>query len=219
MLLRRVLRRTPIALPLIRSTALSAAAAALALALTACSSGSVAEEPNAEGAETQESAQESGEAAGSKGESGSAEAAGLNPNDLPDPVASQEIPAAVDGDDKATMTVDLFPLKRQGETVVAQFAFTVNSEKTDEDDDGDDLYGYLGDASWNPFLVDSRNLRKHNVLDKFPQRAQTSYQSTKFKPGQTHYAFAVFAAPPQDVDEVEVSVVDGMNLATGVKIS
>lgn len=204
-------------MPLIRRTALSVAAA-LALTLTACSSGSDAEEPNAEGAETQGAAQESGEDAGSKGESGSAEAAGLNPNDLPDPVASQEIPAAVDGDDKATMTVDLFPLKRQGETVVAQFAFTVNSEKTDEDD-GDDLYGYLGNASWNPFLVDSRNLRKHNVLDKFPQRAQTSYQSTKFKPGQTHYAFAVFAAPPPDVDEVEVSAVDGMNLATGVKIS
>lgn len=205
-------------MPLIRRTALSAAAAALALTLTACSSGDDTEEPNAEGAETQGAAQESGEAADSKGESGSAEAAGLNPNDLPDPVASQEIPAAVDGDDKATMTVDLFPLKRQGETVVAQFAFTVNSEKTDEDD-GDDLYGYLGDASWSPFLVDSRNLRKHNVLDKFPQRAQTSYQSTKFKPGQTHYAFAVFAAPPPDVDEVEVSAVDGMNLATGVKIS
>lgn len=204
-------------MPLIRRTALSVAAA-LALTLTACSSGSDAEEPNAEGAETQGAAQESGEDAGSKGESGSAEAAGLDPNDLPDSVASQEIPAAVDGDDKATMTVELFPLKRQGETVVAQFAFTVNSEKTDEDD-GDDLYGYLGDASWNPFLVDSRKLRKHNVLDKFPQRAQTSYQSTKFKPGQTHYAFAVFAAPPPDVDEVEVAVVDGMNLATGVKIS
>ncbi len=205
-------------MPLIRRTVLSAAAAALALTLAACSSGDDAEESNAEGAETQGAAQESGEAAGSKGESGSAEAAGLDPNDLPDPVASQEIPAAVDGDDKATMTVELFPLKRQGETVVAQFAFTVNSEKTDEDDDGDDLYGYLG-GSWAPFLVDSQNLRKHNVLDKFPQRAQTNVQQTKFKPGQTHYAFAVFAAPPPDVDEVEVSVVDGMNLATGVKIS
>ncbi|MGJ5724791.1 hypothetical protein ACSBQT_10460 [Brevibacterium sp. H602] len=205
-------------MPLIRRTALSAAAAALALTLTACSSGDDAEEPNAQGAETQGAAQESGEAAGSKGETGSAEAAGLDPKDLPDPVASQETPAAVDGDDKATMTVELFPLKRQGETVVAQFAFSVNSDQTDEDDDGDDLYGYLG-GSWAPFLVDLQNLRKHNVLDKFPQRAQTDVQQTKFKPGQTHYAFAVFAAPPPDVDEVEVSVVDGMNLATGVKIS
>ncbi|WP_432789868.1 hypothetical protein QYM46_16690 [Brevibacterium sp. K11IcPPYGO002] len=205
-------------MPLIRRTALSAAAAALALTMTACTSGDDAEDPNPEGAETQETGQESGEAAGSTEESGSAEAAGLDPNDLPDPVASREIPATVEGDDTATMTVELFPLKRQGETVVAQFAFTVNSDKTDEDDDGDDLYGYLG-GNWTPFLVDSQNLRKHNVLDKFPQRAQTNIQQTTFKPGQTHYAFAVFAAPPPDVNEVEVSVVDGMNLVTGVTIS
>ncbi|WP_169253346.1 hypothetical protein [Brevibacterium sp. 'Marine'] len=206
-------------MPLIRRTALSAAAAALALTMTACTSGDDAEDPNPEGAETQETGQESGEAAGSTEESGSAEAAGLDPNDLPDPVASQEIPATVEGDDTATMTVELFPLKRQGETVVAQFAFTVNSDKTDEDDDGDDLYGYLGDASWTPFLVDSQNLRKHHVLKYSVDRAQTGYQSTTFKPGQTHYAFAVFAAPPPDVNEVEVSVVDGMNLVTGVTIS
>ena len=202
-------------MPPIRRAALSAAAAALALASAACSSGNGAQQPNADDAQTQGASQGTDEAAGSNGESGSAEAAGLDPNDLPDPVASQEIPAAVDGDEKATMTVELFPLKRQGETVVAQFAFTVNSDKND---DGDDLYGYLG-GSWTPFLVDSQNLRKHNVLEKFPQRAQTGIQQTKFKPGQTHYAFAVFAAPPPDVKEVEVSVVDGMNLATGVKIS
>ena len=205
-------------MPLIRRAALSAAAAALALTLTACTSGDDAEDPNPESTETQEADQESGEAAGSTEDTGSAEAAGLDPNDLPDPVASQEIPATVEGDDTATMTVELFPLKRQGETVVAQFAFTVNSDKADEDDDGDDLYGYLG-GSWTPFLVDSQNLRKHNVLDKFPQRAQTNIQQTTFKPGQSHYAFAVFAAPPPDVDEVEVSVVDGMNLVTGVTIS
>lgn len=200
---------------LIRRTALPAAAAALALTLTACSSSADAEAPNAADAQTQGTSQESGESAGSKDEPGSAEAAGLDLNDLPDPVASQDLPAAVEGDDEATMTVDLFPLKRKGETVVAQFAFTVNSEKSDGDDD---LYGYLG-GSWAPFLVDSQNLRKHNVVEDFPQRAQTASQHTTFKPGQTYYAFAVFAAPPPDVDEVEVSVVDGMNLATGVKIS
>ncbi|SMY03271.1 hypothetical protein [Brevibacterium aurantiacum] len=203
----------------ISRTALSAAAAVLALTLTACSSGDDADKQSADDAQTQESTEESSEAAGSKGESGSAEAAGLDPNNLPDPVATQDIPATVKGDDEATMTVQLFPLKRQGETVVAQFAFTVNSDKADEDDDGDDLYGYLGDASWTPFLVDSQNLRKHHVLKYTVDRAQTGYQSTTFKPGQTHYAFAVFAAPPPDVNEVEVSVVDGMNLVTGVTIS
>ncbi|SMY03264.1 hypothetical protein [Brevibacterium aurantiacum] len=205
----------------ISRTALSAAAAVLALTLTACSSGDDADKQSADDAQTQESTEESSEAAGSKGESGSAEAAGLDPNNLPDPVATQDIPATVKGDDEATMTVQLFPLKRKGETLVAQFAFTVNSEKAaDEDDPGDNLYGYLGrNGSWSPFLVDSQNLRKHHVLKYSVDKAQTDSVGTNFKPGQTHYAFAVFAAPPPDVDEVEVSVVDGMNLVTGVKIS
>ncbi|MGC2939139.1 MULTISPECIES: hypothetical protein [unclassified Brevibacterium] len=197
-------------------TALSAAAVVLALTLTACSSGDDADGPKTEGSDSQETAQESGGGDGSdsKGESGSAEAAGLDMNDLPDPIASQSIPAVAEGDDEATMTVELFALKREGETVVGQFGFTVDSSSTEEDD----LYGFLG-GSWTPFLVDSQNLRKHNVLENFPQRAQTGAQKTKFKPGQTHYTFAVFAAPPPDVQEVEVSVVDGMNLVTGAKIS
>ena len=81
------------------------------------------------------------------------------------------------------MTVDLFPLKRQGETVVAQFAFTVNSEKTDEDDDGSDLYNYLG-GELDPFLVDSQNLRKHKVLEYTVDRAQTAYQGRSSNPAR-----------------------------------
>lgn len=201
----------------IRRTALSAAAVVLAVTLTACSSGDDSEASTTEGSESQEAVEESGESDGSdsKGEAGSAEAAGLDLNDLPDPIASQDIPAVVEGDDDATMTVDLFALKRQGETVVGQFGFTVNSSSTEEDW----LYGYLGDSGWSPFLVDSQNLRKHSVLKKSINRAQTAVQGPKFTPGETYYAFAVFAAPPPDVDEVEVSVVDGMNLVTGATIS
>jgi hypothetical protein len=201
----------------IRRTALSAAAVVLAITLTACSSGDDADGSKTEGAESQKTAQKSGGADGSdsKGEPGSAEAAGLDLNDLPDPIATQDIPAAVEGDDDATMTVEFFALKRQGETVVGQFGFTVNSRSTEEDW----LYGYLGDSGWDPFLVDSQNLRKHSVLKKSINRAQTEVQGPKFKPGETYYAFAVFAAPPPDVKEVEVSVVDGMNLVTGAQIS
>src|SRR5699024_11792075 len=82
-----------------------------------------------------------------------------------------------------------------------QFGFTVNSSSTEEDW----LYGYLGDSSWSPSLVDSQNLRKHSVLKKSINRAQTAVQGPEFTPGETYYAFAVFAAPPPDVDEVEVS--------------
>lgn len=118
----------------IRRTALSAAAIVLAMSLTACSSGEDADASKTEGADSQETEQSSGsDDAGSKGEPGSAEAAGLDRNNLPDPISSQDVPASVEGDDMATMTDELFPLKRQGETVVAQFAFTVNSDSSEED--------------------------------------------------------------------------------------
>lgn len=201
----------------IRRTALSAAAVVLAVTLTACTSGDDPETSKTDGSGSQESSQgaEADGDAEAKGQPGSAEAAGLDPNDLPEPIASQDIPATVEGDDDATMTVELFALKRHKETVVGQFGFTVNSNSTE----GDWLYGYLGDESWDPFLVDSQNLRKHKVLKHSVDRAQTDSQGPDFKPGQTYYAFAVFAAPPPDVQEVEVSVIDGMNLVTGVKIS
>src|SRR5699024_4287897 len=131
----------------IRRTALPAAAVVLAVTLTACSSGDDSEaspteapEPQApaeesrasdasaaasttDGADSQQAAEESGDSDGadSTGEAGPAEAAGRDLYDLPDPIASHDIPAVVEGDDDATMTVDLFALKRQGETVIGQF--------------------------------------------------------------------------------------------------
>lgn len=148
--------------------------------MTACSPGDDSDASTTEGSESQETAEESGESDGpdSKGGAGPAEAAGFDLNDLPDPIATQDIPAVVEGDD-ATVTVDLFALERQGETVVGQFGFTVNSSSAEEDW----LYGHLGDSSWSPFLVDSQNLRKHSVLKKSINRAQTEVQGPKFTPG------------------------------------
>src|SRR5699024_9126397 len=151
-------------------TALSAAAVGLAVTLTACSSGDDSEASTTEGSESQEAAVESSESDGSdsKGEAGSAQAAGLDLNDLPDPIASQDIAAVVEDDYDDTMTVDLFGLDRQGETVVGQFGVTDNSSSSEEHW----LYGYLGDSGWSPFLVDSQNLRKYSVLKKSINRAQ-----------------------------------------------
>lgn len=50
---------------------------------------------------------------------------------LGDPVATAEIPAFVDGDPAATMTVNLYGLKRDGKTVVGTYSFTVNTTAPD----------------------------------------------------------------------------------------
>ncbi len=146
---------------------------------------------------------------------GSAAAAGVDLTDLGDPVATAEIPASVEGDPEATMTVQLFGLEKQGETVVATFAFTVNSE--DGSDEQRQLYHYLGNTGWHPYAIDTVNLNKHGVLGG-AKTGQTDYQGSRFKPGQTFYDYASFAAPPADVTTMDVMMVDGAPMATGVEI-
>lgn len=145
----------------------------------------------------------------------SAAAAGVDLTTLGEPVATAEIPANVEGDSEATMTVELFGLEKQGETVVATFAFTVNS--TSQSDEHRYLYHYLGNSGWHPYAIDTVNLNKHGVLGG-AKRGQTDYQGMRFKPGQTFYAYASFAAPPADVTTMDVMMVEGAPIASGMEI-
>ncbi|MDN6329065.1 MAG: hypothetical protein ACTHV2_02655 [Brachybacterium sp.] len=144
-----------------------------------------------------------------------AAAAGVDLSSLGEPVATAEIPATVEDNDDATMTVELFGLERRDDTVVATFAFTVNSDTGSQD--AQQLYHFLGYTGWHPYAIDTVNLNKHGVLGG-AKVGQTDYQSTRFKPGQTFYAYASFAAPPEDVTAMDVMMVDGAPMATGVEI-
>lgn len=144
-----------------------------------------------------------------------AAAAGVDLSGLGEPVATAEIPATVEGNDEATMTVELFGLERRDDTVVATFAFTVNSDTGSQD--ARQLYHFLGNSGWHPYAIDAVNLNKHGVLGG-AKVGQTDYQSMRFKPGQTFYAYASFAAPPEDVTAMDVMMVDGAPMATGVEI-
>lgn len=137
----------------------------------------------------------------------SASAAGIDPSTLGEPVATVTVPANVQGDNDATMDVSLYSLTRDGETVVGVFSFHVNSENGD--DEARWIYHYLGSQSWNPHLIDTTNLHRHDVLMQSGVRAATDHQGVKFRPGQTLFAYAAFAAPPADIDTVTVSLVDG----------
>lgn len=142
-------------------------------------------------------------------------AAGVDLSDLGEPVASSDVPAVVEGDPDATMTVAFYGLERDGETVVGTYSFTVHSDSTDPRW----IYHYLGDQGWRPYLVDPENLNKHDVLrGEGGQEAQTAYQGVQFAPGQTLYAYAMFAAPPEDVDAMDVAIVDSAPMLTGVEI-
>lgn len=145
-----------------------------------------------------------------------AAAAGVDLTEVGEPIATAEVPAVVEGDTAATMTVALYGLRREGRTLVATYSFTVHSETSDAEEW---LYTYLGGQSWQPYAVDTVNLNKHGVLSgSVAERAQTDSQGMVFRPGQTLFAYAMFAAPPEAVTTMDVLLVEGAPLATGVEI-
>lgn len=145
----------------------------------------------------------------------SAAAAGVDLTDLGEPVGTATIPAIVDADPDATMDITLHELRRAGDTVVGTYSFLVDSE----DETPQRLYDYLGLQQWSPFLVDTVNLNRHDVLGPFTEsRVMTQSTGSKFRPGQTFYAMAVFAAPPAEVTTMTAQLVDGAPAVTEVPI-
>lgn len=188
---------------------------ALALSLAACSQDAPAQ---FEDTATQQMSSPSTEAAGATPTGSDAEdtddvtaqsavAAGVDLASVGDPIATVSVPAQVEGDPEATMDISLYSLTRDGETVIGIYSFTVRSETGA--DDAEWIYDYLGKQGWVPHLIDTQNLTRHDVLRQGATLAMTDYQGVQFRPGQTLFAYAAFAAPPADVTTMTVSLVDG----------
>mgnify|MGYP001591560042 CR=1 FL=1 len=147
-------------------------------------------------------------------EASSAAQAGVDLTNLPAPVASATVAVTVDGDPNAKLTINLHQLRRTGKLVTATFSFQVASTV----DQPRSLFNYLHDRSWWPYLVDTQNLKRHDVVVGGGARAKTD-DLDRFAPGQTLYAYAMFAAPPQDVTAMDVQMIDGAPTATNVPIT
>lgn len=207
-----------------RPTRLLAAAVLGALALTGCSGDG--DEPDTKATSgvsataASTAAPTGGAGAGPDAEAQALEAAkaGIDPANPPKPIASSTTAAVVDGDPKATMKIDLLGLKRQGKTVLASYGFTVNAA-AGASDDPQWIYDYLGNQGWNPALIDSTNLTLHRVVTAAKRPLQTAYQGVKFRPGQTLYAYAVFAAPPEGVTTMDAVLSDSVPAVPGVALS
>lgn len=146
-----------------------------------------------------------------------AAAVGVDLTGVGEPIATAEAPATVKGDESATMTVSLHSLTRRDGTLVGTYSFRVEASQAGSDDP-QDLYDYLGGDGWHPFAVDTTNLNRHDVMSSGGRDAASDYMGQDFRPGQTFYAFAVFAAPPEDVTTMDVALVDGAPMATEVPI-
>lgn len=140
-------------------------------------------------------------------EADSAAAAGVDVNDVGEPLATATIPATVQGDEDATLEVAVHSMVRDGDVVHGTFSFQVQSDARGVAPAW--IYSYLGSRSWQPYFVDTVNLTRHDVVSGTGVKAATSSQEVKFLPGQTIYGYAVFAAPPPDVTAVTLSLVEG----------
>ena len=200
------------------------AAVAAGLMLTGCSIGFGSEEPATSA--SQDEGGGSASATGSEDEGGEnsseeldtqAGEAGVDPEEPPEPIATVEAPATDSTGEPTTLTVDLLEARREDELLVLTFRFT----PAEGDGKPQWLYHYLGQQTWAPQVIDTTNLRVHNVVkvEGKPKPLLTDYQGTKFGPGQRYYAFAVFAAPPEDVESVTVNVVGGAGSLTEVPLS
>lgn len=147
-------------------------------------------------------------------EASSAAQAGVDLTNLPAPIASATVAAKVEGDPNAKLTVHLHQLRRTGKVVTATFSFQVSSTV----EQPHSLFSFMSQQSWWPYLVDTQNLKRHDVVVGGGSRAMTDVLTT-FAPGQTLYAYAMFAAPPQDVTAVDVQLIGSAPTATNVPIT
>ena len=150
------------------------------------------------------------------GANGQQAAGDPNGANYPAPIFTTERPVEVKEDPNATLTVNLHQLKREGDTVTAYVSFTLNSTAKE----AKDFFFLNGSLIWKPFLIDNVNLKKHTPLSTTNSQhyAMTPMEDVDLMPGQTTYAFATFAAPPADVKQMDVSLMDGTEVAKGVEI-
>lgn len=150
----------------------------------------------------------------------SAKDAGIDLNNLGEPVHTVDIPANIEGDTDATLSVAFYGLRRSAEVLTGTYSFTLHSDSTRSTPVT--VYKLLGGTDWTPYLVDAVNLDKYLVLEGSDgEKAKTPTSETdsvRMLPGQTIYAYALFAAPPSDVTTMDAMIVEGAPLAVGVEL-
>ncbi len=207
------------------TTRTAAAAAVVALTLGGCGalggdddSGSDGENTSTSstgsGDEDGDSDEESGEGSGSDDVDGAAEEAGIDPKKPPKALASVTMPANSEADEPTDMTVDLISLKRQGELMVLTVGVTPDEKSKGKPS----TFFNWTQSVFAPQVIDTKNLKVHNVAKSKATRLATGSSTVEFGPDQTMYMYAAFAAPPKDVDTVTVNAVEGAPPFTGVKV-
>lgn len=186
-----------------QSTAVSASAVAALMLLTAGCSGSSDTTEKTSSSKSSTASPKAGPAAGQKDkvESGAA-AANIDPMNLPKPVVSITTPLPTNSDQNRTGRIDIYSIKRQGKLAILTLSITPKTNGTDPVA----LFTLMGNRFFSPSLVDPVNLREYEVVRSGDGSLSTGDTSARSYSGQPIFVWAVFAAPPPNVEKVNLNL-------------
>ena len=110
--------------------------------------------------------------------------------------------------DNLQVTVGLHDLQVQGEVMRLDLSFTPEGGRSSSYS----LWDLAGNSRVLPLLNDRENLKQYSVLRGGPTdwSSETDASGTKIESGQTLMYYAYYAAPEDDIDTINISVIDGL---------
>jgi len=179
----------------------------VATLLTGCSSG------ESDGDQSPQGADGANSAPGNDGKSG----AGVETFDAGAALATQTVTLPKNPEDRITLAV--LSLTVQGKVMVLRLAITPNLASK-SDSDSVSLFSSLGQTTFGPTLVDVENLKEYGVISADSGGNWSSNDvGTEAQNGTPLFAYAYFAAPEDDIDDIDVRVTDFWPAFTNVPIT
>lgn len=148
------------------------------------------------------------------GSSGVVNDAGVEVNDLDDAVATQTVTKA--GSD-VEIELSVFPIEVRGDVQIVRVGVTPTSNLSNRNGT-ESLFGLFGNNGFRPQLIDRENLKVYSVLTDAPKQWAIDPVAAKAARGETIIAWAIYAAPEDDVDVFDVMIQDGWPAFTDVPV-
>lgn len=192
---------------IVMRTRIVALAAATATALSGCSM--LPTDGDSSGSSGSSESSESGQ--GSGGESGEATtqtalAAGIDPQDPPEPIAKGTF--RPNSDDVESTTIELVKLTPKDNVLLAVFRFTGEGRGNEMTS----IYDLIGDQPFNPVFIDLKNLEQYENVDDLT----TEVVTTKAPLGDPVYLFTAFPLPRDGVTEMDLRLTPQSGAIEGV---
>lgn len=190
-----------------------AVAAISAMALTGCTSSPSDSGKDAQGSGSQGSGSQG---SGSEGSEGSdASGAGVAETNFDDVIVEQDV--KVGGSDERTATIGVLSLKVEGEIQTLRLVVTPHFDSAD-DDERINIYDVWNERKFSPQLLDKDNLKVYSPISQSHRSWTSDSVLTKTENEEPMEAWAVYSAPQDDMDSVDIRLADSWPVFTDVPI-